>query len=271
MKHQQIWAEAHGLKSDSRGYLSDVTSNLLKPMTAETKLAFERGSGSELQDTQKRPAKMKALHSSSALAVNFFDSWVCQNKSALQKVLQIDNEISSISFEEQFPTGLSGNPPNLDVALELSGGFIVGVESKFSEWLTPKPRSKKPFKLKYFPVGLGMWSDRGLPASQDLANLMNSGVTQFRYLDAPQLLKHALGLATQLDDQFSLYYTFLDWPGKESEVHDKEVDRFAEAVGAELRFKAITYQQILLSLQNEPEVNPVYLNYLYGRYCNNAA
>ncbi len=30
---------------------------------------------SELQDTLSRPANMRALHSSSALAVNFFDSW----------------------------------------------------------------------------------------------------------------------------------------------------------------------------------------------------
>lgn len=100
---------------------------------------------------------------------------------------------------------------------------------------------------------------------------MNSGDTQFRYLDAPQLLKHALGLATQLGDQFSLYYTYLDWPGKESKLHNEEVNQFATFVGAELGFKAITYQQVLLSLQSEPGVDQNYLNYLDERYCNNAS
>lgn len=271
LQHQREWAEASGLKPDNRGYLSDVTSNLLTPMAAKTKSAFERGSGSELQDTPTRPAKMKALHSSSALAVNFFDSWVNKDKSALQKALQINKEISSVSFEEQFPTGLTGNPPNLDVALELVGGFTIGIESKFSEWLIPKAESKEPFKSKYFPPGLGLWSDRGLPASQELANQMNNGVTIFRHLDAPQLLKHALGLATQLGDQFSLYYIYLDWPGKESKVHGEEINRFGKFVGDELGFKVVTYQQLLLSLQNEPGVDPNYLNYLGKRYCNNTA
>lgn len=265
------WAEAQGLKPDKRGYLLDVASNLIIPMNAKTKTAFERGSGSELQDTPTRPAKMKALHSSSALAVNVFDYWVSQDKFALQKALQIDKEISSVSFEEQFPTGLTGNPPNLDVALELAGGFTVGIESKFSEWLTPKPKSKEPFKPKYFPPGLGMWSDRRLPASQELANQMKSGVIQFHYLDAPQLLKHALGLATQLGDHFSLYYTYLDWPGRESKVHSEEVNLFAKYVGDELGFKAVTYQRLLSVLHNEPGVDPNYLNYLDQRYCSNAA
>lgn len=269
-QHQRDWAEASGLIPDNRGYLSDVASNLLRPMAAKTKSAFECGSGSELQDTPTRPAKMKALHSSSALAVNVFDSWVSQDKSALQNALQIDKEISSVFFEGQFPTGLPGNPPNLDVTLELVGGFTIGIESKFSEWLTPKPKSKEPFKTKYFPPGHGMWSDRGLPASQELANQMNSGITLFRHLDAPQLLKHALGLATQLGDQFSLYYIYLDWPGKESKVHGEEVNRFAKFVGDELGFKVVTYQRLLLSLQNEPGVDSNYLNYLGERYCNNA-
>lgn len=271
LQHQREWAEASGLKPDNRGYLSDVNSNLLTPMAAKTKSAFERGSGSELQDTPTRPAKMKALHSSSALAVNFFDSWVNKDKSALQKALQINKEISSVSFEEQFPTGLTGNPPNLDVALELVGGFTIGIESKFSEWLIPKTESKEPFKSKYFPPGLGLWSDRGLPASQELANQMNNGVTIFRHLDAPQLLKHALGLATQLGDQFSLYYICLDWPGKESKVHGEEINRFGKFVGDELGFKVVTYQHLLLSLHNEPGVDPNYLNYLGKRYCNNIA
>ena len=126
---QRNWAESHGLSPDVRRYLQDVASNLLRPLNAKTESSFEKGSGSELRDTHSRPAKMKALHSSSALAVNVFDSWVDQDKSAIQKVLQVDTEILPISFEEQFSTGLAGNPPNLDVALQLAGDSVIGIES----------------------------------------------------------------------------------------------------------------------------------------------
>jgi hypothetical protein len=266
---QRKWAESRGLKPDTRGYLPDVASNLLRPINLKTKSAFENGSGSELQDTPTRQAKMKALHSSSALAVNVFDSWVSRDKSALQAALQIDTAISTIAFEAQFPTGLMGNPPNLDVALELSDGFVIGIESKFSEWLSPKSVSKDPFKSKYFPEGAGLWEQKGLPGSQELAGQMNSGATRFRYLDAAQLLKHALGMATQLGDRFSLYYMYLELPGKESSIHVEEVRQFASFVGAELGFKAITYQQLLSSLQHEQGADSEYLDYLRKRYCGN--
>jgi hypothetical protein len=267
LQQQRNWAESHGLKPDARGYLTDVASNLLQPINPKTRLAFENGSGSELQDTPTRPAKMKALHSSSALAVNFFDSWVGRDKSALQAALQVDREISSVSFEAQFPTGLTGNPPNLDVTLKLSDGFVIGIESKFSEWLSPKSVNKDPFKSKYFPEGIRLWAERGLPVSQELAEQMNSGATRFRYLDAAQLLKHALGMANQLGDQFSLYYMYLELPGKESNIHAEEVRQFASYVGAELGFKAITYQQLLSSLQHGSEAGSEYLEYLRKRYC----
>ena len=191
-----------------------------------------------------------------------------RDKIALQAALQIDTAISSISFEAQFSTGLLGNPPNIDVALELSDGFIVGIESKFSEWLSPKSVSKGPFKSKCFPAGTGLWEERGLQRSQELSDQMNSGATRFRYLDAAQLLKHALGMATQLDDRFSLFYMYLDWPGKESSLHIEGVSQFADFIGPELGFKAITYQRLLLSMHKEQGTDSEYLDYLRERYCD---
>ena len=235
-------------------------------MHSRTKSAFDSGSGSELQDTPSRPAKMKALHSSSALAVNVFDSWVEGDKTALQTALQLDTAITAISFETQYPTNLTGNPPNLDVTLELADGFTIGIESKFSEWLTPKSTSKEPLKSKYFPSGEGLWGQRGLPKSQLLAEQMNKGDVQFRYLDAAQLLKHALGMATQLGDRFSLYYIYLDWPGKESALHAEEIGQFADLVDPELEFRVITYQQLLSGFQGASGVDTDYLEYLCERY-----
>jgi hypothetical protein len=238
-------------------------------MSAQARAAFERGSGSELQDTPSRPAKMKALHSSSALAVNFFDFWSHRSSRPLQHALGLENSIVRIVFEAQYPTGLAGNPPNLDVVIELSGGHIIGIESKYSEWLSPKPKGKEPFKPKYFPSGPGLWKERGLAESQELARRMRQGDVQFRYLDAPQLLKHSLGLANVLGDQFSLYYVYLNCPGKESAFHTEELNRFGQLVGEELRFRAVTYQGLLSALDREQDTDLKYLDYLRTRYCGN--
>jgi hypothetical protein len=105
-----------------------------------------------------------------------------------------------------------------------------------------------------------------LPESQKLAAGIFGGEMQFRYLDAPQLLKHALGLATRLDSNFSLYYVYYDWPGTESIAHRDEIRRFATAVGQELRFKALSYHEILRPLAETCGADSTYLNYLMARY-----
>ena len=267
IQQQKNWAESVGLNPDSRGYLDNIESNLVKPLSSRTTIAFNNGSGSELIDTSSRPAKMRALHSSSALAVNVFDSWVDEDTSILQSALGIVDTIDAISFEEQFSTGLKGIPPNLDIALKLSTGHIVGIESKFSEWLTPKSKSKGSFNEKYFPDGEHLWGNFGLVKSQEMAEAIFNGIEDFRYLDAPQLLKHVLGMATQLEGRFSLYYIYYDWPdGHESRIHKNEVNRFAEVVGDELRFKAINYQKLFRTLDESDRVNQDYIEYLRRRY-----
>jgi hypothetical protein len=81
LQQQRNWAESIGLNPDSWGYLDDFELNLMKPISSRTRMAFKNGSGSELMDTPSRPAKMRALHSSSALAVNVSDSWVDEESS----------------------------------------------------------------------------------------------------------------------------------------------------------------------------------------------
>jgi hypothetical protein len=268
--YQQLqWAESRGLAPDARGYLQTVEANLLRPLNESTKNAFENGSGSELHDTPSRPAKMKALHSSSALVVNIFDSWVGKDTSALHAALGLGSEIAAIKFEEQYPTGLTGTPPNLDVALELADGNIVGIESKFSEWLTPKSKSNVPFKPKYFPEARALWKERSFPRAQQLADAINNGTQHFRYLDAPQLLKHTLGMATQLGARFALFYIYFDWPGMESDAHSQEIQRFGALVDDGLGFKAMSYQDLFSSLNKNGKLDESYRNYLCTRYFGN--
>ena len=183
--HRELhWVGHARLNPDERGYLDTVDNNLFQPLYDNTRKAFEKGSGSELLDTKSRPAKMKALHSSSALAVNVFDHWAGKNTDVLAEALGLDSEIIAIKFEEQYPTGLKGNPPNLDVVLELQDGRVIGIESKFSEWLTPKTKSHVPFKSKYFPDRSARWETLALSKAQRLAEAMYTGDESFRYLDA---------------------------------------------------------------------------------------
>ena len=267
LKQRQIrWAKSAGLQPDSAGYLSNFEANLLRPLSRQSRKAFERGRGSELLDTKNRPAKMRALHSSSALAVNVFDNWVESNTDPLRVALGLTGEIVSISFEEQFPTGLGGIPPNVDVALRLSTGHVIGIESKFSEWVTPKPTGRESFKPAYFPAGNSLWQSKNLPCSQKLAELVNNGIEKFIHLNVPQLLKHALGMANELHDQFSLFYMYYDWPGPESDVHKSEIQRFVQLVGSELRFKSFSYQEIFRLLGEEDIEDDEYMEYLFRRY-----
>jgi hypothetical protein len=268
LQWQKRWAEARGLSPDNKGYLPELESNLLRPLSASAKSAFNEGSGSELLDGPTRPAKMKALHSSSALAVNFFDSWVSRDRKPLVHALGIDRDILDIQFERQYPTGLPGNPPNLDIALELEGGVTIAIESKFSEWLTPKSTNKESFKSKYFSSDDGLWAKRGLVASEELARRIHTGDTLFEYLDAPQLLKHALGLVTQVGRRFCLWYVYLAWPGRESDLHSTEFELFSQFAGDELAFRSLTYQELLVEFRRQPGVDLDYLEYLEGRYCD---
>lgn len=265
------WAESAGLVANARGYLGTVEQNLFQPLNKTTKRAFENGSGSELEDTLSRPAKMKALHSSSALAVNFFDYWVDRDLSVLSASLGLQSKINSIKFEEQFPTGLIGNPPNLDVVLELQDEKVIGIESKFSEWLTPKSKSVPSFKAKYFSDGQKRWKNLGLPEAQKLAEAIYNGEEIFVYLDAPQLLKHALGMATKLGNRFSLIYIYFDWDSAESALHRQEIDRFAALIDEVLGFKAMSYQKLFSTMNTIGNADEQYMSYLSQRYFNSKA
>lgn len=100
------------------GYCSTPSDNLVDALTlgqARAALAdVARGDGSELRERGSAPPKFHAAHSSCALAVNTFAAWIGR-----ESWLQIGGRagFTSIRFETGFPTGLSGNPPTVDVQL----------------------------------------------------------------------------------------------------------------------------------------------------------
>lgn len=271
LQQQLDWAVSASRLPDSRGYLASYDLNLFKPLSPDAHRAFTQGSGSELLPKEGRPAKMAALHSSSALAVNAFDYWSGKPLAPIASALGIEQNPAHFRFEAQFPTGLGGTPPNLDLAFYYANGHILGVESKFSEWLAPKPPGKEHFKAKYFPEDVFLWSQVGLPNAQRVADAMQKHEHVFRYLDAAQLLKHMLGLATAVRDKVSLYYLYYDCPGPESSIHRAEIETFADLVGTDMKFYWASYQQFFDSLQTTlGEEHRPYLDYATLRYCQPA-
>lgn len=253
------------MEVDHRGYLEKVELNFRRPLSESTRKAFCEGAGSEFKKQRDRPAKALALHSSAVLAINVFDYWVGrQDTHELLDSLGLSAKLDKLTFEERFKTGLPGIPPNLDVVLWLDSGLIVGMESKFTEWLVRKRIGKRAFSKKYFEGA--PWTDVGLPRCQALARKIRDGTEVFRVLDAAQLLKHALGLSRSHRARCRLWYVFYDLPGPASESHRAEIGRFAASVDPVLAFRALTYQDLYEKLITRRNLDPGYLAYLGARY-----
>ena len=65
---------------------------------------------------------------------------------------------------------------------------------------------------------------------------------------------------------FSLWYLYYDCRGERSEAHKKEIQTFANRVGEEIRFKALTYQEVYAQLEASNQADSEYLHYLRTRY-----
>jgi hypothetical protein len=262
LKRQQAeWAERRGVPmTRRRGYADALGANLFVGLSEPTRRAFEAGHGKELE------GKMRAPHSSSALAVNVFEYWnQAADRAPLAEALGLTSPIVRVIFEAQKPTGLQGTPPNLDVLLELADGSVVAIESKFLE---PYGAHDAGFNPKYFERQPGLWAQHGFRACEALAEEIRDGVTTYHWLYAQQLLKHVLGLAESEVRPWALYYLWYAVSGPESAMHAAEAEDFAQRVTADgIRFRSMTYQQLFEGLEHSAtKADARYLEYLDGRY-----
>ncbi len=269
LRRQRSWARRAGKVVDATGYLPTVNDNLRQPLSATALADFSVRGAAEFHDADVASggwhrARMRAVHSSTALAANVFDFWSGVNSAPLAAALGLPAPIRRIVFEPHLPTGLAGNPANPDILLELESGDVVAIECKFSEWLLPRRQRAGLFGDRYFPPGRAVWREAGFPACQALADDLQSGRDYFRYLDGRQLLKHALGLQALRPARLSLIYLYFDWPGCLGELHRAEIARLAERTGKELGFRALTYQQLVVKLDGGPVLD--YREYLARRY-----
>jgi Restriction Endonuclease associating with ARP len=272
-RQQRRWADSAGIDYDARGFVRDLAANLRLPLGAETRAAFARGT--ELAPRKSQPARIAALYSSAALVANVFDQWSVRDASPLVAALGFRAERATLGFEEPLATGVEGDPPLSDVVLRRESGNLVAIESKFGEWLVRRPPNHADLKPKYFVSPF--WTAAGLPRSQQLAEDLRAGRERFKHLHAAQLLKHALGLAREARNGVAagngvargtheLRYLYYEWPSRPAAEHRAEIERFAERVGAEVRFSVSTYQSLFRGFASDPRVDRSYLDYLRARY-----
>ena len=269
LRRQRRWARQAGKTVDAAGCLPAVSDNLRQPLSSSALADFTARGAAEFHDGQfqngrRHVARMRAVHSSTALAVNVFDYWNTADAAPLAEALDLSAPIRRIVFEPHLPTGLAGNPANPDILLDLGPDGLLAIECKFSEWLVPKRQRGGVFHDRYFPPGRGSWHEAGLPACQSLAADMQAGREYFRYLDARQLLKHALGLKAAQAGEIALLYLNFDWPGCLGDLHRAEIDRLAGKLGSEIALRTLTYQSLVSAMGEVPALN--YREYLILRY-----
>jgi hypothetical protein len=265
LRAQRRWADAYGVRYDARGFVRALADNLRAPL--DDAMLEELGRGSELELRATQPARAHSLCSSAALVVNVFAYWRGLDHTPLLGALGIEGRGGTrLELEAPLPTGLAGDPPTVDVVLHRPGGRRVAVESKFAEWLTPRPRGKRAFKDKYFPDGGRVWAAAGLPLCQALAEELQDGRERTKHLNTPQLLKHALGLAMNGLRTSTLVYLYYERPGRDAARHRAEVERVAARLAPELDLRVATYQALFEALRAQPGVDRGYVDYLARRY-----
>lgn len=265
LRAQRRWADVRGVRYDARGCVRELADNLRVPLAGPALDDVRRGS--ELTPSASGPARIYSLCSSAALVVNVFEYWRGRDATPLVNALGVAGPGNlHLTFEEPLPTGLAGDAPTTDVALAGADGRYIAIESKYGEWLVPRPRNKQTLKGKYFPPGERIWEAAGLPRAQVLAEDLQTGRERFKLLNAAQLLKHALGLAKNGRRSGVLVYLYYDWPAREAATHCSELDRVLARLHPEIDLRVLTYQTLFRSLRDAPGLDAAYLDYLARRY-----
>ena len=254
-------------------YTPDLNQNLFETLDPVIKKSFESGDGGEINGSPNRPAKMQAVHSSSALGVNIFQYW--QTIEQIPKIAAAcgfcrrGNRISEkIVFEDKYPIDKSFRyPPNIDVVIHNSSSARYkrfAIEYKFSEAYSNQ--GDHGLKRKYIDLE-GIWSD--IPNLRGLAKELCPKDSTFIYFHPAQLIKHILGMKKAFGKKgFRLLYLWYNVLGEEGAIHQEEIDRFIQiARSDDIKFHALSYQELIarISAEHRSE-HQNYVKYITERY-----
>ncbi len=278
---QVQWALNRGMQligsEGNRGlpaYTQELNQNLFQPMLPAVKTSFLDGDGGEISGSSDTPAKMQAVHSSSALGVNVFQYWekidqVPAIAAACRFCANGNKSSERIVFEEKFPTGIRNRKaPNIDVVIhnnEKSAFRYFAIECKFTEAYSSEGHGGLAEAYIEEPT---IWSD--IPHLYEFAKTICPNDDHFYYLHPAQLIKHILGLkkACKSKEVFKLLYLWYDALGKDGMIHREEVERFSQIAKADdVHFISMTYQELIIALAKEyRQEHFEYIKYLTQRY-----
>jgi len=232
---------------DRTGRVCAFEDNLVRTLSslqvATLRAQLEVGDGGELSGSKAggRP-DAHAAHSSSALAFNAFGAWL-----GFETQLVVDG-VSGFSdplrVEARQPIFRGGRAPNLDCLLT-GPAVVVGIESKLTEQLA-RHRAVQ-WRDAYSRSSCRALLGGGWLRTFDAAR---NGEYQPAYLDADQLLKHALGLSKQHPDrQRHLVYVY--WEPEDGDeidevaAHRREIAELVDRVGdAAPHLHVLTYTEL---------------------------
>lgn len=220
------------------------TLNLLPGISESyVRARLERSPGNELSGKFASPV------SSASLAANCF-AWFHEKPGTLPPLPELPADCTperiDIEYKASFPWR-GGHHPWLD-AVVVSQHLLIGIESKRYEPF--RDRKSAVFSDAYDrPV----WGD-GMAPFGAVKDRLKSGDLRFAFLDAAQLVKHALGLATEAGKaglKPCLFYLFAEpaeFEGRPidegvKKAHRDEIQVFADAVdGASVLFRFASYR-----------------------------
>lgn len=219
---------------------------------------FGAGKGNELTIENGR-CKMQALHSSSALVYNVFEYWRERNISFIATACGASEGMTEIRFERTHAIFRGGTPPHLDIEFCGESMIPLAIESKFTEPFGRK--TKYDISDAYFRYP-EIWKE--LPECRELLKgIYSEKKSGFTYLDAPQLIKHILGLNKRFGSKsYKLLYLWYYVPSEEANTHKKEIARFSQIVRDEVDFQNLTYQELFERIKRYPNVSGNYMKYI---------
>ena len=172
-RRQREWAERIGQTLNDKGYCGCDDDNIHGGLSESARCEFGEGGGQELG------GKIRAAHSSSALACNWFDYWRDRDFGVLSDAFGVPSPFVSLRLEAKLPTGMRGADATLDVMLTAADGSLFGIESKFAEPYTSSP-AKTRLKPQYFSQNRAMWADVGLSGCPGDCRTASNGNSGFR-------------------------------------------------------------------------------------------
>jgi hypothetical protein len=213
---------------------------------------------------------MRALHSSSALVLNFFEYWQEQGVSEIARACGAAELMTRMSFEVRHPSLIGGMPLYADVEFQGENTCPLAIKSRFTE--TYRRDANRRRAEPYWPH-FGLWSK--LPRCHKLARRIwgeERARSSYVYLDAPQLLKEILGLSASFGPKaFQLLYLWYDVPSPEARTHRDEIEEFIGCLRGEVRLRQMSYQQLFGAVRVLPGAKAEYISYLAGRYFPDSA